>query len=299
MHIPDGFLANRVALALNAVSITNILYAAHRLRNEASTRMIPLMGVLSAFVFAAQMLNFPVLGGTSGHLVGGALLAILLGPMAGFLTMVTVILAQALFLQDGGLIALGANIFNIGAMTTFSGYLIFRLLGGEGKGKRMIVAGFIAGWGSLMMSAASCAIQLGMSGAIPLNIGLPAMAGYYAIIGIVEGGLTAGILAFLVRVRPDLLNRDARPKFGLADWSGASVLIGVPALILILWGGSALPDPLQKLLPASQTAGDSGEIAQSIISAMRFRDYFILALTFIAILAAAYFIARITKKRSH
>ena len=121
--------------------------------------MVPVMGVLGAFVFAAQMLNFPVLGGTSGHLIGGALLAILLGPMTGFLTMTTVVIAQALFLQDGGLVALGANIFNISAVTCFSGYALFKLFGGRTTGgKRMLFAGFTAGWGSLMASSA-CSVE--------------------------------------------------------------------------------------------------------------------------------------------
>jgi len=129
MHIPDGFLSGRIWLSLDALSSVTVLYAARRLRVQASGHTVPLMGVLSAFVFAAQLLNFPVLGGTSGHLVGSALLAVLLGPLAAFLTMVTVLIAQALFLQDGGLAALGANIFNIAAVPVLSGCGIFRLAG--------------------------------------------------------------------------------------------------------------------------------------------------------------------------
>ena len=124
MHIPDGFLTNRVAVSLDVISCANILYAVRCVKLDFSGRVVPIMGVLAAFVFAAQMLNFPILGGTSGHLIGGSLLAILLGPMAGFLTMATVVIAQALFLQDGGLIALGANMFNIAAIPCFSGYAV-------------------------------------------------------------------------------------------------------------------------------------------------------------------------------
>ena len=119
MHLPDGFLTNRVAYSLDVLSLASILFAARRVKQEVSARVVPVMGVFSAFVFVAQMLNFPLLGGTSGHLVGGALLGIVLGPMAGFLTMSTVVIAQALFLQDGGLVALGANLFNIAAIPTF------------------------------------------------------------------------------------------------------------------------------------------------------------------------------------
>jgi cobalt/nickel transport system permease protein len=299
MHIPDGFLANRIALALNGLSGISILYAAHRVRHALSGRLIPIMGVLSAFVFAAQMLNFPLVGGTSGHLVGGALLAIILGPMAGFLTMTTVIVAQALFLQDGGLIALGANVFNLGALTTFSGYGIFRIVAGAARsGKRMALAGLLAGWASLMLSSTACAIQLGMSGTIPMDIGLPAMAGYHAIIGLIEGGLTAAILAFLARVRPDLLDPATGPRFGLADWAGALVLIGIPSAILVLWGSSELPDPLQRLLEEAPESAATADTARNIVSALGYRGYFIAVASLGAIILTAYIVSRISRKKA-
>ncbi len=297
MHIPDGFLTNRIAVSLDAVSAASVLYSASRVKFEDAGRKVPIMGVLAAFVFAAQMLNFPVLGGTSGHLVGGALLSILLGPMAGFLTLATVVIAQALFLQDGGLIALGANIFNIAAVTTFSGYLLFRLLAAAGRaGARRTVAGFFSGWISLVLSAAACALQMALSGAIPLRIGLPAMMGYHAVIGIVEGGLTAGVITFLARVRPDLLDADSKTPLGLADWFGAIVLVAMPAAILILAGSSELPDPLQKLIgvePASENA------AGRLSSYSRLDDYLIRAAVFVALIGVAYLASRMARwKRS-
>jgi cobalt/nickel transport system permease protein len=251
MHVPDGFLTNRIALALDVLSASSILYAARRLHVEIYSRLIPIMGVLSAFIFAAQMLNFPVFGGTSGHLVGGALLGIILGPLAGLVSMATVIIFQALFLQDGGLIALGANVFNIGAITVFSGFAVFRLLGSpEGRGRRLAIAGFLSGWISVVLSAAACAFELGLSGAVPLRIGLPAMTGYHAVIGVVEGALTAGVLSFLSRVRPDLLKREFSPRWRAADWVGGVVLVGMPLGIMVLAGSSSLPDPLQSMLLA-------------------------------------------------
>jgi cobalt/nickel transport system permease protein len=270
MHLPDGFLTNRVALSLDALSGVSILYAAHRLKLELCSRIIPIMGVLSAFVFAAQMLNFPVFGGTSGHLVGGALLAILLGPMAGFLTMATVVIAQALFLQDGGILAIGANVFNIGAITVFSGYLVFHLLGApEDRGRRLTLASFAAGWISVVLSAAACALQLGLSGVVPMRIGLPAMTGYHAVIGVIEGALTAGVMSFLARVRPDLLKRDFSPGFGIADWIGGLALVALPIAILILAGSSSLPDPMQALLegPSSRV-----EQVEGLLSSNRYTD---------------------------
>lgn len=252
MHIPDGFLSNRLWLAFNLFSGATIAYAARRLRLEVASPMVPLMGVLSAFVFAAQMLNFPIFGGTSGHLIGGALLGILLGPLAGFLTMTTVVVAQALFLQDGGLAALGANVFNISAVPVLVGYGVFRLAGGRGAaGTRLAAAAFLSAWLSLEGSAICCALELALSGAVPLGLGLPAMAGYHAVIGIVEGGLTAGALVFLARVRPDLLARSSETRMAPLDWVAAAALVALPCAILALGGGSALPDPLEKLLEAA------------------------------------------------
>jgi cobalt/nickel transport system permease protein len=286
MHIPDGFLTNRIALSLDVVSAAGIFYAARRLRDAVSGRLIPTMGVLSAFVFAAQMLNFPVLGGTSGHLVGGALLAIMVGPMAGFMTLTTVIIAQALFLQDGGLIAIGANIFNIGAVTTWSGYITYRLAAGSAApGKRMLAAAFMAGWVSLVVSAVSCAIQLALSGAIPLKVGLTAMGGYHAAIGLVEGGLTAGILSFVARARPDLVEARAGLR-GLADWAGALLFVAAPFVILAVAGSSALPDPLQNLLSArGATGGAQKAVAGELLSPDRLQGYAGTAAVSILVLA--------------
>jgi cobalt/nickel transport system permease protein len=298
MHIPDGFLTNRVALSLDAVSAAGIVYAASRIKLEDSGRRVPMMGVLAAFVFAAQMLNFPVLGGTSGHLIGGALLGILLGPMAGFLTIATVVIAQALFLQDGGLIALGANIFNISAVTTFSGYAVFRLLGGaRSTGRLPAIAGFLAGWLSLELSAATCALQMAVSGSIPLKIGLPAMVGYHAIIGIVEGGFTAGILTFLARVRPDLMDSNSKIRLGVADWIGGLVLVAVPAGILVLAGGSDLPDPLERLLVADSPAGH-GTDPQSLALSGRLSGYLVRVALLVALVGVAYLCGRLARWRS-
>ncbi len=297
MHIPDGFLSNRVALSLDALSGVTVFYATRRVTIEGSGRMVPIMGVMAAFVLAAQMLNFPVLGGTSGHLVGGALLSVLLGPMAGFLTMATVIMAQALFMQDGGILALGANLFNIGAITSFSGFALFRMVAGNSAGPRRTgIAAFVAGWGSLMLSAVSCALQLSISGVIPLKTGLGAMAGYHAIIGIAEGGLTAAVLTFLLRVRPDLARREGELRFRGTDWIGALVLVAVPMAFLLLAGSSSLPDPLQGLLENPAVASGGGGVGE-LSSAARYRDYAEQAGVFIVLIAVAFLTSRIARRR--
>jgi cobalt/nickel transport system permease protein len=298
MHIPDGFLTNRLALSLDVISGAGILYAARMAKVEFSNRMVPIMGVLGAFVFAAQMLNFPILGGTSGHLIGGSLLAILLGPLAGSLTMATVIIAQALFMQDGGLVAIGANIFNIGTVTCLSGYAVFKLLGGySDSGKRLLLAGFLAGWVSLMISAACCALEMGLSGAIPLRAGLATMLGYHAIVGIVEGILTAGVLNFLKKVRPDLMELNGSQKFGIAEWIGAILFVAIPLGILITAGSSSFPDPLQKLLEAAPAFPAAGSGAETIFSSSRYMDSIIKAIIFLLLIGLAVLINWITRRR--
>ncbi len=286
---------------MDVVSGATILYASSRVRLETSTRAIPLMGVLGAFVFAAQMLNFPVLGGTSGHLVGGALLAILLGPMAAFLTLSAVIIAQALFLQDGGMIALGANIFNIAAITSFTGYGVFRLLRGPAaSGKWATIAAFIAGWVSVLLSAMCCAFQLAISGVLPWKVGLMAMAGYHAIIGIVEGGLTAGVLSFLLRVRPDLVKTPLNSRLGVADWAGAFVLVMIPAAILFLAGSSILPDPLEKLLENVPAVAGASAGLQRLLTPERYSEYLWQFGVFILVIAAVVAVNRILHgKKGH
>jgi cobalt/nickel transport system permease protein len=298
MHIPDGFLTNQLAVSLDVVSGASILYSARRAKVDFSNRMVPIMGVLGAFVFAAQMLNFPILGGTSGHLIGGSLLAILLGPMAGSLTMTTVIIAQALFLQDGGLIALGANIFNISAITCFSGYAIFKLLGGStGGGKRLLFAGFMAGWASVLISSACCALEMGLSGAISLRIGLTTMMGYHAIVGVVEGMLTAGVLSFLFKVRPDLMKIDGMGGFRVADWIGALVFVAIPASILVAAGSSSLPDPLQKLLGPLVPEATAG--SETTGASAHYQNYLMRAALFILFIAFWFVVSRLTRHRKH
>ncbi len=283
---------------MDVISGASVLYAARRLKVDFAGRMVPIMGVLAAFVFAAQMLNFPILGGTSGHLIGGSLLAILLGPIAASLTMTTVVIAQALFLQDGGLIAMGANIFNISTVTCFSGYVVYRLLGGRNSsGKRLLVTGFLAGWVSMMLSAASCALMMGISGAIPLRIGLTAMLGYHAIVGVFEGLLTAGVLSFLFKVRPDLMQIDRLSRFGLADWIGAAVFVAIPAYILIAGGGSGLPDPLQSLLGESSASPGMPAGSEALGSAARYTDYIVRIGIFVLLIGFGFLAARLARHR--
>lgn len=207
MHIPDGFISAPVAVAGSVVAAGCVAYAVKATNKKLGEKEVPLMGVLAAFVFAAQMLNFPIAGGTSGHLMGAALAVILLGPWAGILIVTCVLAVQSLIFQDGGLFALGANILNMGVVAGFVSYYAYRgstfLIGGHKRGT-LISAG-IAAWLSVVAASIACAFELAVSGTVPLGVALPAMAGVHAIIGIGEGVITAAVLALVMATRADLL----------------------------------------------------------------------------------------------
>ena len=206
MHIPDGFLNVATVATTYAVSAGGVSYAVKETNKKLREKHIPLMGVLAAFIFAAQMLNFPIAGGTSGHLIGAALAAILLGPWAAVLIMSCVLIAQSLIFQDGGLLALGANVLNMGIIASLSGYYLYRLaswaLGQSRKGR--LIGGFIGAWGSVLLASIICAIELSVSGATPFVVALPAMAGVHALIGIGEGLITVAALSVILAARADL-----------------------------------------------------------------------------------------------
>lgn len=204
MHIPDGFLDLKTWGGLAAVSAGTVGWAIARTNKTLGEKQVPVLGVSAAFIFAAQMLNFPVAGGTSGHFLGGALAAILLGPASGILVMTTVLLIQCLVFQDGGLTALGANIFNMGVLAVLTGWGVYALFAGK---RNLIsrVGAFLAGLVSVVIAASACAIELAFSGTVPLRVALPAMAGVHVLIGIGEGLITVAALELIFRVRPDLI----------------------------------------------------------------------------------------------
>ncbi len=206
MHIPDGFLDAKTFVTLDVVGAGFVAAAAARVRRVLSERAVPLMAVLAAFIFAAQMLNFPVAGGTSGHFAGGALAAILLGPWAGVLVLTLVLVIQALVFGDGGILALGANVINMAVVAPFVGYGLYALIRRAWRNEAgRFVAAFAAAWLAVVAAATACALELAASGTTPLAVVLPAMAGVHAIIGLGEGIITAAALAAVRVSRPDLL----------------------------------------------------------------------------------------------
>ena len=243
LHIPDGFLNLPVSIVFWVITILFVSLAVRRSSKDFGERQVPLMGVIAAFIFAAQMINFPVAGGTSGHLLGGALAAIVLGPWAGILVMTTVVGVQALFFQDGGLVVLGANIFNMGILTSLIGYGLYRAVEKKGNTVKYLVTG-AAAWLSVFAGALLTSLQLWISGTASLNIVLPAMLGVHAIIGIGEALITVGAVAFIIQTRPDLIN-ESQEKGG-RGWIVTGALISL-AVVLISPLASASPDGLERV----------------------------------------------------
>jgi cobalt/nickel transport system permease protein len=201
------------------VSLIVVGIALRRVGSDLGERQVPLMGVLAAAIFAGQMLNFSVTGGTSGHLLGAAIAAILLGPWPAVLVLTTVVSVQALLFQDGGLLVLGANIFNMAIVGVFVVYAVYTSLLHLFRGRSwgIFVAGFTAAWSSIFLASLACALELALSGTSPANIAITAMGGIHALIGIGEGLITVGALVFIYATRRDLLKvGEVKP----ARWSG-------------------------------------------------------------------------------
>jgi cobalt/nickel transport system permease protein len=210
MHIPDGFLNLPISLITWAIAIALMIVALNQVQAKYQERTVPIMGVCAAFIFAAQMINFPIPGGTSGHLLGGTLAGILLGPWAGALVVSVVFIVQAVLFQDGGITVLGANITNMGLIGTFGGYYLYRAIRsmiGSDSWRGMAIATAVSAWSSVFIASILVAIQLALSGTIPFNVALSAMAFWHLLIGIGEALITLAVVGFVWRTRPDLLYR--------------------------------------------------------------------------------------------
>ena len=207
MHIPDGFLSNEVAAAAAVVAVIAVGYALRVANRDLDDDRVPLLGVLAAFIFAVQMLNFPVAGGTSGHLLGATLAAVLLGPWLACLVMAVVLTAQAFVFADGGITALGANVLNMGVLgALLAGLLVGTLVRTLPKTRGAFFAsvGFVA-WLAVMVGAAATSIELAISDTVPLGTALPAMLGVHALIGIGEAVITVTAVSAVLATRPDLI----------------------------------------------------------------------------------------------
>lgn len=253
MHMADALISPAVGGAMWAVSGGLIAYSAKKVRDEADDRKIPLMGVLGAFIFAAQMINFTIPGtGSSGHLGGGMILSILLGPYAAFLVLASVLTVQALFFADGGLLALGCNIVNMGFFTCFVAYpLIYKRILGHGLDKkRLLIAATIAGIVGLQFGAFGVVLETVASGIseLPFKTFVLLMLPIHLAIGLVEGLVTSGVVSFVVAARPEIVSAASdRKPLGI---SVKKVVLGIAAAaaltgVSLSWFASANPDGLE------------------------------------------------------
>ncbi len=210
MHIPDGFLDLRICLILYALMIVCWIFAFRKAGRILNDKQIPLMATLTAMFFAAQMMNYPIIGGTTAHLLGGPILAMTLGPYAGLISMTVILLIQALLFGDGGITTFGANVWNMGVVGVFVPYLVYVLALEIKKGRMaMMIGAFLGGLLGDLLAAIFAGLELGLSTlAFPysVEIAVTAMAAHHVIIGVGEGIVTAAILSVLQKTRPDLLH---------------------------------------------------------------------------------------------
>jgi cobalt/nickel transport system permease protein len=256
MHIPDGFLDARTLAAASVLSLAGIAAALRHIKASLTPRKVPLMGLAAAFLFVAQMINFPVIGGTSGHLLGGVLAAVLLGPNEAVLVMVVVLAAQCLLFADGGLLALGANILNMGLVAPLGGYALFRWLAPRLRSLAgRFGAAALAAWFSVVLASVFCVGELAWSGTVAWKLAFPAMGGIHILIGAGESIITTFILAAIVKTRPELLpafQRDGAPVFRKPTANtlvlGSLLIVGL--ILFILPFASPWPDGLEKTASA-------------------------------------------------
>jgi len=202
MHIPDGFLDLWVAAVCALLAVGTLTYATRRANGELTDARAPVLGIVAAGLFAAQMLNWPIPGGTSAHFVGGAFAAILLGPHLGALCVATVVTIQALVFGDGGLVVLGANVLNMAVVEVYVGYAVYRLLAGHNE----FVAAFGAGWLGITAGALAAGLQLGVSEAFAYELvtTLSIMGAGHLVLGLIEGAITAVVYRYVADARPDI-----------------------------------------------------------------------------------------------
>ncbi|HIJ94527.1 MAG TPA: cobalamin biosynthesis protein CbiM [Desulfuromonadales bacterium] len=281
MHIADALISPAVGGAMWAASAAAIAYCSKKVRETADDKIVPLMGVLGAFIFAVQMINFTIPAtGSSGHLGGGLMLAILLGPYAAFLTIASVLTVQALFFADGGLLALGCNIFNLGFFPAFIAYpLIYRKISSDSTSRtRITVAAVIAAAVGLQMGAFSVVLETVSSGISALSFAtfLLLMQPIHAVVGVVEGVVTASVIAFVAHARPEILQRSLLPdctqavinqtgevftasQLSTYSLRGVVLTFLVAALLtggVASWFASQQPDGLEWSLAKVTAAGD-------------------------------------------
>jgi cobalt/nickel transport system permease protein len=254
MHMADALLSPAVGGTMWAASAATIAYCSNKVRTEMDDRAIPLMGVLGAFIFAAQMINFTIpVTGSSGHLGGGMILSVLLGPYAAFLTIASVLVVQALFFADGGLLALGCNIFNLGFFPAFIAYpLIYKkIVGNSPSSMKISVASMVAAVVGLQLGAFGVVVETVFSGisSLPFSTFVVIMQPIHLAIGIVEGLVTASVISFVYNARPEILQSvlETRPigAHPIRNMVLAFLAVAVLTGGILSWFASERPDGLE------------------------------------------------------
>jgi len=244
MHIPDGFVDGKTAIAAATLSATGLGLALRRVRRELPARRMPLLGLAAAFLFAAQMVNFPVAGGTSGHLMGGVLVAALLGPSAAVVVLATVLLVQCLLFGDGGVSALGSNLFDMGILGAGGGFLVYRAVAARLRGLRGQVAALaFSSWCSVVFAAIGCAGQLAWSNTVAFATGFPVMTTVHMLVGLGEGAISALVFLAIHRVRPDLTSGEGQATRSGGFALGLLAVLGIAVFVVPF--ASPLPDALE------------------------------------------------------
>jgi cobalt/nickel transport system permease protein len=287
MHIPDGFVDVPVAAATGAVALGVVAVSVKKATRELNERTVPLLGVTAAFVFAAQMLNFPVAGGTSGHFLGALFVAALLGPYASVIVLTTVLLVQSLLMADGGITALGANVVTMAIIGGGLGYLVFvglkRLLPQTATGYFFSLA--TASWLSVVLASIACSFALALSGTVPLGVALPAMVSVHMVIGLGEALITSSVVAAVLASRPDLVKTYDVPRGLLAGrrtalfgkrgklWGfvAGAVVVSVALAVLVSPFASAKPDGLEKV--AADKGFEEAAAAEAVWGEAPIPDY--------------------------
>lgn len=260
MHAPDGFLNLTTAAATGAISTGTVAVALRQSREQLADKQVPLAGVAAAFIFAAQMVNFPVAAGTTGHLLGGALAAILLGPSVGALVVTVVVIVQALVFADGGVSALGYNLLNMAIVTSFGGYAAFRLLRKvlPANATGVVTATGLAAGLSVVMSAAAFSLEwlFGATAPVPFDTVFGAMVGVHLLIGIGEAVISAMAVAAVLAARPDLVHgaRDVdrralreKARVGTRGFALGGVLVAVVVAGVVSQFAAGDPDGLERV----------------------------------------------------
>lgn len=258
-HIPDGFLSVPVLAGTAAASAAALATAARRSATALGEREGPVLGAVTAFVFAAQMLNFPLGIGASAHLLGGALVAVLLGPWAGMLVLFAVLIVQALLFQDGGIAALGANTFNLAVLGVGSAYLVYRGgrgLAGETAGATVGSAAAAAGVSTVLVGCAVAA-ELALSGLVPWRAALLLVGGGHVLVGIAEAALTGLLVSFVLRTRPALIAARTRPAAGVPAGvvAGAAVAVVAAAVVFASRQADVVASVLERVRAVKGTTG--------------------------------------------